>query len=272
MIWGGWVAVAHAGAWTKSLGELYAKAGADYYTALRYEEPLDSEGSYLGQQYGVYAELGLLPGWKGQLAVSWPLVVGAHHTVYRDAFGSTEVRATTIRPGDLRLAAQVALHPELPLALSLDAKVPTYRNGTVGEGYPVYQRLFPKPGDGQVDLGAMLFAGLSPWEGGWAELGAGYVHRTELFVGWAPELALTDGLRFVARGGQAIGRVMPVLGLEGTLSPQPSLYTRSQVTLSLSALLQLAQGLALEPRVAGDLWTQHTSQGLGAGIGLSWRR
>jgi hypothetical protein len=267
-----WVSLAHAGAWTKSLGEIYAKAGADYYTALRYQQPLDSEGSYLGQQYGVYAEAGVLPGWRGQLAVSWPLVVGAHRTVHEDPFGSTEIRAATVRTGDLRLAAQVALHPELPVALSLDLKVPTYRNGTVGEGYPVYQRLFPKPGDGQVDLGAMLSAGLSPWEGGWAELGAGYVHRTELFVGWEPGLSLTDGLRLSARAGHALGRVMPALGLEGTLSPRASLYTRSQITLSLSALVGLTGAWSLEPRVAGELWTQHTSQGLGAGLGLSWRR
>ena len=34
---------------------------------------------------------------------------------------------------------------------------------------------------------AMLYAGGTPWEGGFAEAGVGYVHRTERFTGWPTE-------------------------------------------------------------------------------------
>jgi hypothetical protein len=269
------VASAHAGAWTRELGDLYAKAGADYYAAVRYRAPgeaVDSTGSYMGQQYGVYAEVGVLPGWKGQLTVALPLVVGTHATTWIHPFGSEDLRASTIRTGDLRLAAQVALHPQWPLALAVDLEVPTYRNGTVGEKYPRYQPLFPKPGEGQLDVGAMVYGGGTPWDGGFAEVGVGFVHRTEQFTGWDTTMELSDGARFVAKAGRRLGSVLPVLTVDGTISPSPTPYTRSAVAVSASALWDVAPGLAVEPRVMGEVWARNASQGLGGGLGISYRR
>ena len=126
---------AHAGAWTKEAGQLYAKAGADVYFSDRYVAPAapdaDAEaaevdgGSYLGQQYSLYAEAGLLKAWKVQLALGAPLLVVGSRTLPGDAMGTYSVRATTSRVGDLRAAAQVALHPKAPLALA------TKRRGAV---------------------------------------------------------------------------------------------------------------------------------------------
>lgn len=263
-----------AGAWTKELGDGYAKVGAELYAALRYVGPGElggDGGTYLGHQYGAYGEVGVLPGWKGQVSGSLPLVVGTHTAMYSDPFGTAEIRATTVRTGDLRVALQAAIHPELPLAVAVDLKVPTYANGTVGDAYPVYRELFPKPGDGQIDVGASIYGGLSPWDGGFAEVGVGYVHRTEIFVGWDPTFTLSDGVRFAAKGGHTFGRVLPILAVDGILSPSPTEYTRSAVGLSLSALIDLAGGFAIEPRVAADLWAHNTSQGFGAGIGVSIR-
>lgn len=273
IVW--WAAAAFGGAWTKEAGEAYLKAGGDVWSALRYVAPGEtepSEGSYFGQQYGLYGEIGVIPDRKAQLSLSLPLVLGTHHAVYDDAFGSVEVRASTIRAGDLRLAAQIALHPRLPLALSVDLKIPGYANGGIGDDHPVYRNLFPKPGDGQVDVGAMAYVGATSFSGGFAELGVGFVHRTEAFVGWEPGLGFSDGLRFTAKAGHALGRVLPILSTEGTLSPAPTRYTRSFVSVALSASIDVGSGLAIEPRLAGEVWARRTSRGIGGGIGLSYRR
>lgn len=274
MIAAWWCGFASAGTWTKELGEVYVKAHADAYGSVRYVAPgtARADGSYLGQQYGVYAEAGIVPGWRGQLALAVPLVIGTHHAVYDDPFGTDEVRATTVRSGDLRVAAQIALHRRLPLALSADAKIPTYANGTVGDAYPVYRTLFPKPGDGQVDLGAMLHAGASLGEHGFGEAAVGFVHRTETFVGWDTDLELTDGVRFAAKAGRSVGRLLPILAVDGVVSPRATRYTRSVVTLSGLASLDVGRGVALEARVGVDAWVRNGSQGLGAGLGLAWSR
>ena len=67
--------------------------------------------------------------------------------------GTYSIRATTARAGDLRGAVQVALHPKAPLALAVDVKVPAYANGKVGQEFMALAEVFPKPGDGQVDVG-----------------------------------------------------------------------------------------------------------------------
>ncbi|MEQ1507945.1 MAG: hypothetical protein ABMB14_37300, partial [Myxococcota bacterium] len=189
-----WLAIAaHAGAWTKDLGAVYAKAGADLYSSLRYVSPFAGEedpdaASFFGQRYGVYAELGVLPKWRGQLTVSAPVVVGVHRAELTDALGVVPIRATTARFGDLALAAQVALHPTAPIAAAVELKVPMYTNGGIGADFPLYVDQFPKPGDGQVDVTTWLFAGLAGASAGggsgFAEAGVGWVHRTEWFVGW----------------------------------------------------------------------------------------
>ncbi len=268
-----WAAPAFAGAWTKELGEVYAKASGDLYATGHYVSPeAETGGGYVGQQYGAYAEVGVLPGWRGQVTASLPFVVGTHHAVYADPFGEEQLRATTARLGDLRVGAQVALHRRWPLALAVDAKVPTYANGRVGQVYPRYQDLFPKPGDGQVDLAATLLAGASPWSGGFAELGVGYLHRTEWFRGWETDIALADGARFLAKVGHRSGPVLGLVGAEGVWSPDPTPWTRSAVGLWASAMVDVAEGVALEPRVYGEPWVENASRGAGGGLGVSVRR
>jgi hypothetical protein len=283
---------ARAGAWTRGAGEFYAKAGANVYSAYRFVAPGQSEPTdvrYLGQQYAVYAEAGLLPGHKGQLSVSAPLVVGTSRAELTDLLGTVAFRATTVRLGDLRAAAQVALSRKLPISAAIEAKIPLYANGGVGADYPTYAQLFPKPGDGQVDLVGWVYAGASPLPQGFAEVGLGYVHRTEWFVGWdelsrrvaaaqdpasepGADLSFVDGLAFQAKLGRRFGPALPILGLDGQLALASSPWTRRYVGISASALVDVAQGVAIEPRIATELWAKAASQGIAAGLGLSVRR
>lgn len=274
-MWACLVAAAWAGAWTKEVGELYTKVGADVYRPLAFVMPGDDEvssGTYFGQQYGLYAEAGVVPGYKGQLSVSAPLVVGTVHTEYVDSQGTIPLRATTVRPGDLRVAAQVALHPRLPFAAAVEAKIPLYANGRVGEDYPTFSSLFPKPGDGQLDVTTWLYGGFTPFADGFAEIGLGWRHRTELFVGWLTPIHLVDGVVFGAKAGRTFGRVLPIVGVEGVVNPVRDTRSGERVTLYGTALIDLAPGLALEPRISGEVWAKNTSRGIGGGLGVSFRR
>lgn len=268
---------AHAGAWTKEVGELYAKAGADVYSAFSFVAPGESQleaepGGYLGQQYSLYAEAGVLPGYKGQISVALPLVVGTHSTEVSDPLGTIPLRATTARTGDLRVAAQVALHPKLPISAAISVKIPTYANGKVGADYPTYAELFPKPGDGQVDLAGWVYGGFAPFKKGFAELGAGYVHRTESFVGWDTAIGFVDGVGFTGKIGRSFGRVLPILGVDAQLNVAKSQWSRQYVSVGASALIDVVHGVAVEPRLAVEPWAKNASQGIGGGLGVSVRR
>lgn len=272
------VSSAWAGAWTRDVGQVYAKAGADWYDAFAFVAPGQSQeeaaGKYFGQQYGVYAETGVVPsGWKAHVSVGLPLVVGSHTTVVRDVVGETNVRATTTRLGDLRAAAQVALHPKAPVALNVEVKLPMYRNGTVGDEYENFAEIFPKPGDGQVDVTPMVFAGAAPWSGTFGELGLGWRFRTEAFVGWDTDLEFSDGLVFNGKVGHDFGRVIGVVGTDGTVSPSATDVTRQYVAVGGSALIDVVKDhFAVEPRLGTEVWALNASRGLSLGLGMSWRQ
>lgn len=277
------ITVAHGGAWTREVGSLYVKGGADLYRAQRFRAPgetEESEGGYLGQQYSLYAEAGVLPLYPVQLSVAAPLTVGTHRADIFDAFGALPVRATTVRGGDLRASLQTALLRKIPLAAALEVKIPLYANGAVGDGVPNYKELFPKPGDGQVDLTLWVHGGAAPIDGLFVEGGVGYLHRTEAFVGWETDITFADGLRAGGKVGyQLFDPLLAIVGVDSQLAfsnttpeGEEDLYTRQFLVLAASALIDLAPGLALEPRIAQELFARNASQGIGVGLGLSFRR
>jgi hypothetical protein len=268
---------AFAGAWTKALGEHYAKAGVELYGTTRFVRPgtAGSGGSYFGEQVTAYGEVGVLKAWPVQVNLSAPFVVGTHSTQVRDPLGEVDVRASTARLGDLRVAAQVALHRHAPISAAVELKVPLYANDSVGENQPVLAPLFPLPGDGQIDLTFWLGAGRS---GGptFGEAALGYRHRTEAFVGWDPpaEIAFVDGIPFVLKGGHRFGKATLLLGgVDGlfNVAPDDADVTRQYVSLSVSAMVDLGKGVAIEPRAWGEVWAKNTSQGVGGGLALSVR-
>ncbi|MEM6928449.1 MAG: hypothetical protein AAF602_16055, partial [Myxococcota bacterium] len=273
MILGLLSSLALGGGWTRGQGATYVKVGSDLYQALRFRLPgeaEDSVGDYFAHQHGLYAEVGLSRGHPVQLTVIAPGVVGTHRTRIFDAFGAVPVRATTARLGDLRVALQTALLRDAPLAIAVEAKIPMYRNGAVGNARINFAELFPKPGDGQVDVTAFVFAGASLSERTFVEGGIGYLWRTDAFVGWETDLRYLDGMRGIAKLGHTVGRVLGVLGLEAQLAFAPDDVTRRFVVANVSALIDVGRGVSVEPRLGYELVAQNASQGVGAGLGLSW--
>ena len=67
-------------------------------------------------------------------------------------------------------------------------------------------------------------------------------------------------------------RVLPIVGLEGVLNVQQDPRTRQYATVYGPALVDVAHGFAVEPRISGELWAKNVSQGIGGGLGVSYRR
>jgi hypothetical protein len=274
LVW--WIAAAHAGAWTRSVGEGYAKAGVEVYRASTFVPPgagRPSGGSYVAEQGVVWAEAGLLPAdaWRVQVAVGTAVIAGHHRAEVTSVLGSQEIRATSVRPGDLRVVPQVALHPAWPVALALEAKLPLYRNDGVG-GDSTWAELFPKPGDGQLDLTPTAWAGGGRGRA-FAEVGLGWRHRTALFVGWTTPTRFRDAAVGSLKVGLDLGRVTPIVTLDAVRTLIPDDVSRESVTLAATALVDVVDGrIAVEPRAAVEPWTRNAARGVSAGIGVSARR
>lgn len=266
---------AWAGAWTKDLGSHYAKVGVDGYDALRVVLPGEAEarkGGYLGVQSTVYAEAGVSKGHPLQLGITVPLVAGFFRSDVETTAGTVGVRTTTVRPGDLRVSVQTAFKKGTPFSVALEVKIPMYANGNVGQDTPSLAELYPKPGDGQVDLTGWLYGGAAPRKGMFLEGGAGWRHRTEAFVGWEDGPKIGDGAVFLGKIGQQVGPVMGILGVDGCIPVGKDEVTRGWFAVAANALIDVAEGVAIEPRFSAELWAQNASQGIGAGLGLSVRR
>ncbi len=271
-----------AGPWTKGLGEHYVKAGADFYATHDYEDArAESDGEtagfqrFFGQQYSIYGEVGVFPLWPIQVTVHLPVSIG--RAVFYDTalIGEGEVgKSQTARLGDLRVGVQTAiLRKPFQLAGSFDVKVPLYSNDRVGFGLGPYRPFFPLPGDGQIDLTAMLIGGGSaptrvPL---WVEVGVGYRHRTEAFVGWDTDLVFVDGLPFYAAVGIAPGPLWIVVRADGIKNFVQDETTREALTVGPSVGVTVWRGLAIEARFAADVLARNAPRGVSFGGGVSWR-
>lgn len=266
-----------AGAWGRTLGQAYVKAGADLYLSTDHQDLSGRrvEGTvYSSVSPGFYAEVGLLPRWPLHLAVAVPFSIATLRFADPDRFGEGAFgRATTARPGDLRANLHLQLNDRLvQVALEGELKLPLYENGRIGSSFGPWQDVFPLPGDGQVDLG------LSLWIGGgigpaplWGELSLGHLHRTEWWVGWAPDAILSDAVIGRAALGLRLPRGGLRFGAEGQHAVVVDEHSRSWLALSVSGWLELGHGVALELRGAGEPWARNAGRGLSFGGGLSRR-
>lgn len=272
-------AAAYAGAWTKEAGEVYAKLGADFYDPLVYVDPATGEETelrYFGQQYGAYAEVGVLDARPVQLDVYVPVSVGRTAFEVTGVDGDGTGVATTTRLGDARVAIQAALWRRgVQVAAAVGAKVPLYANDRVGAAYPAWQPFFPLVGDGQLDVEARLHAGGSvPDTPFWLEGLVGYRHRTEVFLGWTPPggLAFVDGVPFRATLGARLGPAYVMGEVDGLVNVVADDVTRQGVAAGPKLLVDVGRGFGVEARAAWDVWAVHAPRGVSFGGGVSWRR
>jgi hypothetical protein len=267
---------AQAGAWTRSLGSYYAKAGVDLYAASTYQSAdfVSTEGqSFLGYQLGVYGEFGVLNAHPVMVAVQAPWASST--LFFEEKTGTFRPRATTRRLGDLKFTAQTSVLPDGgPLSASVEVKIPLYSNDSVGSRYAGYEELFPLAGEGQVDVTGWLLGGASfggPW---WGEAAVGYQHRTSAFIGWMNrgDLDFLDRVRFGAGLGFSEGPVVAILRVDGQKALGVDAITSESLSVGPVLLIDVAEGIAIEGRFAADLWANNATQGVGAGTGISIRK
>jgi hypothetical protein len=269
---------AQAGAWSKNFGELYTKVGADFYKAARYVDPntgLEVEGlDFFGQQYSLYAEVGVLPWWPLQVSLLLPLSVGTSRFPDETVFAEGDTgRATSVRLGDMRVQLQTSiLRKGFQLSPAFELKIPLYGNGKVGSHFGTWSEAFPLPGDGQLDVtGWLFFGGALPKTPMFLQGGAGYRHRSSTFIGWDTDLDFVDGIPFTATLGVNIGPVLAMLQVDGIKNVREDEITRENLSVGVGIFASVWRGLAIEGRFAGEVWANNAAQGISFGVGLSWR-
>jgi hypothetical protein len=296
------VSLAIAGPWTRSHGDAYVKAGADYYYTTKYVLPAESglaatgdfgTDSFFGHQYSVYGEAGISDAWPIQLAVRAPLTVSVVDFAASDTVNVISGTATSTRMGDLELMPQVALSKKHPIAFGLGVKLPLYNVDNVCAG-SVYRDFCGRPGDGQLDVTPWLLAGGSFFKGkAWAEGQVGYRWRSEAYRNWDTTRAFIDSLAFGGTLGAKVGPTLLMVRLDGNRNFSGLVYDKSyadpivqaatdankgedpftlqSIRFGPQAMLLLSDHWALEGRAQWDVWAQSTSIGVGFGGGVSWR-
>ena len=264
------VATAHAGAWTRDSGSVYAKASTELYASSQYVDPrgIAVDASYHGESVATYVEVGVLD--DLQLTAQVPLQSGTSTF----PVGTDEGHATSVRMGDLWVGLQTGLlERPFRLAVSVDGKIPLYSNDSIGHGGGAYRAYFPLPGDGQIDLGAWLWGGGSvPRTKIWGQVGAGYRYRSSWYVGWTTDADFSDGVPMRGQLGFGTNGTFVSLNADAFLAFADDDVTREWVSVGPSGSYALGRGFALEGRVSVDLYTRHSSQGVGGGLGVSWTR
>jgi hypothetical protein len=188
-----------------------------------------------------------------------------------DAFVDARGHATVVRPGDLRIGPQVALHRTIPLAVAADVKLPLYQVDGICLGEALTD-VCARPGDGQVDLTVQVLAGTSFARGaGWVEGSVGYRVRTEAFLGWEDAPAsFSDGLPWTLGLGGQSGRVWGMGRLDALVNVDRStVWSAEGLRAGPVAGVRLGKGVSVEARAAADLWVANQSRGTSVGLGVS---
>jgi hypothetical protein len=259
------VAAAVAGPWVHPAGEGYAKAGYTWFSSA--EGFVDGESTglrYASHALDAYGELGLGGGW--QLVGGLPLIFAAN-------VGSDGTRYTHNWTGDLRLELDRRISRGAPLAVGLEARIPTYREPTdysrvrgVDDVYlEAIEDQFPQLGDRNLDLTAKLLAGVS-LGAAWVSAEAGPRWRSGGFAPGVYGAVNTGAWLFDRRGGLS-------LFASGNLNLPVEAERASRQLLQLrgTAFAALPGGLTLEAWGGGVVLAQYASTGIDLGLGVSGR-
>lgn len=276
MVW--WLAlfqVAQAGAWTRAPDSYYAKLGADGYWAMNWDQvgsSATSQDRFLGQQYGVFAEVGLPTPHPMQISVNAPLSVGTLWFRRVSAGQAAEGSATVTRLGDLRVMPQVALHRNAPVAAAVEVKLPMYNVDSICATTPEWALLCPRPGDGQLDVTGWLLGGMPVGSKGFGEAAVGYIHRSGIGVGGPAAYDPADGVTWLMTGGLRTGRVWWMVKGDGIVTLMDDGLTGHAGRVGPSMMWDAAERWSLEARSQVDVYARNTAQGLSFGVGVSSRR
>ncbi|MGC6491929.1 MAG: hypothetical protein ACON5B_03740 [Myxococcota bacterium] len=275
-LWGG---VAEAGPWTRGFGEHYVKLGSDTYLPFRFEDPVRGvvDDTYVGELISAYGEVGLTPGHPIQLTASVPLSIGVVNFEREQGGIDVTGTATVVRVGDIRLGLQTALLPPriAPVAVGVEFKIPGYANDSVGQDEGTWQTVFPRPGDGQLDMTVWLLGGTSFLGGkGWVEAWLGYRWRSSIFMGWTVDedfVDFADSIPFRLTVGGRVGPALLMGQVDGWVNAVREDLTREAISVGPAVLVDVYKTLAIEGRVGVEPWALKGAQGVSVGVGLSWR-
>jgi len=262
------VASASAGPWTRRSGEGYAKLSL---SILRTDGFRDAAGRFNdGARYSslttaLYAELGVLRDLHLQAYV--PVLRG------RNGFRNGPSRAffcgdgtrisnavrSSLGDGIFGIQFSPGLAP-FAHALRLETKMPLYDPTAPGGACGP---LFPQPGDGQVDVSALVSAGVSPGSGKWfAFTELGHRHRTEWYLWGTTGRMFADTFVAHAQMGFELQRdefLMLATRLE--LPYRDDSVSRGSWLIAPTWAMPVAPGVALELELGFVPWARNAAVG-----------
>ncbi len=277
---------AHAGPWTKNLGQYYGKLSVGGYFANGFRDAAGvfQEGvRYASVSPALYVEAGV---WDGLQLMAYLPYLAAQNSFDRSeqntrAGGAPSERAGSeyarLSLGDTIVGVQWS-SPfwALPHALRFEAKLPLY---DVNPPEGVERDNFPAPGDGQLDLtlwaslGASLDAVPLYW---FAELG--HQFRTEAFLIEEPRLSATaitpeydDSLRWFGQAGyRFLDNKYAILNFQGVWPYAAGAFTKGWVNLGAALFYPVgSRGFALEASFDQAVKVVNAAQGTSVSCGVS---
>jgi len=263
-------ATADAGPWVRDPGGAYVKVGAARFTAEdSFNQGVSTGLAYESMTWNVYGEVGL-PG-RFQLVADLPFVDGRNNS----EAGVNYINRTL---GDARVQLDYGLFEDLPLTLSLEAKLPLYtpiaRQDTSDPiaSFPRSAVQFPDAGDGNLDLTPKVQFGHSfhPVPA-WATAELGYRARFDDFG---------DGVFFAASAGLFVWPEHIAIGVfgNGVINLQTdddplARATKEFVYVQANTFVTLApwlKGASLSLSVGTIPWANSTAAGSDVGLGVAY--
>lgn len=257
-----------AGPWVHPRGQGYAKAGyTRFASADGFVQGEPTGLAFRSHSLDLYGELGLPA--ELQLVAGLPVVYAAN-------ISSSDLRYSHTWTGDLRLELDRRLLEGRPLAVGLQARIPTYRDpgeynsvrGADDAYLGAIASQFPQLGDPNVDLTAVVIAGASA-PSAWVAFSAGPRLRLGGFADglygdlnagvWL--LPSTLGLSLFSAGN---------LNLPRDLETDPGSRELLQVQ-GTAFLAGLPGDLTLEVWGGGVVLARHAATGTSFGAGVSRR-
>jgi hypothetical protein len=258
-------ALAWAGPWTKSAGEIYVQTSEQIYSASGYRNAngqLITDVNYTGYTTSLYMELGLLDGIQIQGYLPYTVAINSFEDDHQFMKGGL---------ADMNLGVQWKPVPTWLFSVRNLTKVPLYDLARYkGEN----TERFPALGDGQIDSTLWLSYGHTTRDSPLYLVGElGLRLRSQIFTGEAPAdgRSFANTVPFVFQlGSKFSSDLLTILELSGAVATNDDPYTSSTLEVGQTIFAPFVDDFAVVASISQTVLAKNASKGLSLSLGLAY--